>query len=97
MIIPVFLMTQGPTSSAILASTIGGKSLGLTCAKDPLNKSKDSVNVLQSSPFELVGLTTRNNLSGFSGQGSQRRSYMDVACILLRLVLTQQTGQLRRR
>jgi hypothetical protein len=49
-------MTQGPTSSAILASIIGCKSLAMTCAKDPLNKFKDSVNVLQSSPFELVGL-----------------------------------------
>jgi hypothetical protein len=54
--------------------TIGCKSLGLTCAKDPLKMSKDSGNVCNHHPLSCWA-TTRNNLSAFFGQGSQTIIY----------------------
>jgi hypothetical protein len=78
------------------SNAIGCKSLGLACGKDPLNKSEDSANVCNSSPFELVGLPLETISAASLVKGSQRRLYMVVAC-LLRFVLTRQAGQLRRR
>jgi hypothetical protein len=60
MVIPVFddsrtYIVGHPGSERLPNDTIGCKSLGLTCAKDPLNKSKDSVNVCNYHPLNWLG------------------------------------------